>query len=878
MASNNFRTFTITQARIGEPLQFQPALGSKELDELVDAYILGSGPKQDKLSEVTLEFFNLAQVDIYTGLLTRHYNVSVSPTWTHLASPHESQSSGCSPSIFTPSPASSMTFADSGYASLSMTPPTWNMAAASRVAKKAKKVTKKSAEVRLPGFSIMTKDGVDVTSSAGRGTKTKEQREHAHLMRIMKACGDCKRKKIRCDPSHRKPATDMSRSSTTSSGSSRPKTSPPVSVPSLSRTTTRPSPVPSFGNDSIDDFVLFPEDNAASWNPADLSMPEFDENLDLSLFNFDISGLNDFNPTFDFFDQPDFHDQPVTSFQTDRSAAPGSMSYHDPFVVDQYGLDHWASAQGGDTVSHTRPHESFSSQDSGQLDSSFFDGGLHSSTESPTSQTTPSSQVSSFAESFYSNGTVAYQRNAHSASISLPSAEVDWNLLEHGILAPAGADSLSAGSESLNRRERRTVARLERARNLAIKQLLDSMPSNTESISQQTTQSPSASLLTAEADWSLLERGIMALSDVECLSAGSDALSRLERRNIPRLERARSAAITEISPVAEYANALAREDAVSSTPFGGDAQNVSTAVVAASRQAHLQDFAGVLQTRAGNSLIVNPQLEASPHILADQSYQLTTQRTSSTPALSVRSFRKSGSVSPQHSGSSSSGSISGTALDNAASHASGITRPAIALDIITCCILVLASLVLMNVRYSPFVSTCFQAIAAQHHFVPLYLDNGTDMFLQYLEASAFLLPLAATLLAIPHPTSTTVTMPTLAVAVASLLPLSVLLSSFKYIAAAGILSAPLFKQSSKRPFERSLSVRPPFDNNNIAAPIPPRPSPRLGMVEVSGTMTEHQLTFLQSFKSLSSPLGSSKDSSILSMFRGLRPGHHLIST
>jgi hypothetical protein len=62
---------------------------------------------------------------------------------------------------------------------------------------KAKKDTPKAAEARLPGFSIMTKDGIDVTNSAGRGTKTKEQREHAHLMRIMKACDACKKKKIR---------------------------------------------------------------------------------------------------------------------------------------------------------------------------------------------------------------------------------------------------------------------------------------------------------------------------------------------------------------------------------------------------------------------------------------------------------------------------------------------------------------------------------------------------------------------------------------------------------------------------------------------------------------------------------------------------------
>jgi hypothetical protein len=53
-------------------------------------------------------------------------------------------------------------------------------------------------------MKIMTKDGRDVTNSASRGSKTKEQRDHAHLMRIIKACESCKKKKIRCDPSHKK--------------------------------------------------------------------------------------------------------------------------------------------------------------------------------------------------------------------------------------------------------------------------------------------------------------------------------------------------------------------------------------------------------------------------------------------------------------------------------------------------------------------------------------------------------------------------------------------------------------------------------------------------------------------------------------------------
>jgi hypothetical protein len=53
-------------------------------------------------------------------------------------------------------------------------------------------------------MKILTKDGQDVTNTASRGSKTKEQRDHAHLMRIIKACESCRRKKIRCDPSHKK--------------------------------------------------------------------------------------------------------------------------------------------------------------------------------------------------------------------------------------------------------------------------------------------------------------------------------------------------------------------------------------------------------------------------------------------------------------------------------------------------------------------------------------------------------------------------------------------------------------------------------------------------------------------------------------------------
>lgn len=196
MASSNptVSSFTITQPFLGAPLQFLPALGSQELEELVDAYVAGPASKQDKLSEVTIDFYNHATVDLSNGALVRSYDV-VLPSRSFGQSPTQSHSSGLSPSIYSPSPSSMAAFGDFGNAS-TRTPA--NRSRHGRISKKApKKEAKRGAEFSLPGFSIMTKDGVDVTNSAGRGTKTKEQREHAHLMRIMKACEDCKRKKVR---------------------------------------------------------------------------------------------------------------------------------------------------------------------------------------------------------------------------------------------------------------------------------------------------------------------------------------------------------------------------------------------------------------------------------------------------------------------------------------------------------------------------------------------------------------------------------------------------------------------------------------------------------------------------------------------------------
>ncbi|KAI0862892.1 hypothetical protein F4860DRAFT_470835 [Xylaria cubensis] len=240
-ANNSLMGFSVHQPALGAPLQFFPAMGSKQLDEMINAYVPGDASILDKRAAVSMEFFEYSMA---TGDLFKFFMVYGS------ANTSPAMDSGCH-SGFTTSPVMSEAQWDSSTSSRMVSPSS------------SRKSTSANDFSNLPGMKIMTKDGRDVTNSASRGCKTKEQRDHAHLMRIIKACDSCRRKKTKCDPSHKRPAAGASGKVTKkTSKNPRPAAAPPQIAAKHTSTTTE-----------FDQLLFEPSTSLDSFFTDSLSLP-----------------------------------------------------------------------------------------------------------------------------------------------------------------------------------------------------------------------------------------------------------------------------------------------------------------------------------------------------------------------------------------------------------------------------------------------------------------------------------------------------------------------------------------------------------------------------------------------------------------------------
>ncbi|KAM7188523.1 hypothetical protein V8F20_010541 [Naviculisporaceae sp. PSN 640] len=243
-----FYGFTVFQSELGASLVWLPAMGTKELNAMINTYLPGPSSIQDKISLIVMDFSEYRRL---TGDNLKVYAIPTAPSF----------------STATSSPASSALMYDAGYASNFSTSPVvaesqWAESpstssivsfdeTSARSSSTSKRTSASSSKPRAndfanhPGMRIMTKDGRDITNSASRGSKTKEQRDHAHLMRIIKACDSCRKKKVRCDPSHKKRnASQASAAQVEQKSARKPKKQAAVAA--------KPPPTPSTNEFSID--------------------------------------------------------------------------------------------------------------------------------------------------------------------------------------------------------------------------------------------------------------------------------------------------------------------------------------------------------------------------------------------------------------------------------------------------------------------------------------------------------------------------------------------------------------------------------------------------------------------------------------------------
>lgn len=294
--------FSVLQPSLGAPLSWMPAVGTKELEQLINAYLPGPASAQEKRATISVDFFEFAA---QTGENFKYYPVQVSAPQA------------------TRSPASSAFSVSPAMSSMSYGSPSQPSTPASRTASRASGGAKaeKTDYSHLPGMKILTTDGQDVTNSVSRGCKSKEQREHAHLMRVLKACDACKKKKIRCDPSHKRRSSSQASTKAVSKPAKKAKkASPPSASQATSATSCTPAPQASFEFDmdvSLEmDFGDLPSmdiDDILAFNPEPI-----DANIPQDFYgavpqDFDFFLSNEFSPanvsSTDSFDSPA---QPLT--------------------------------------------------------------------------------------------------------------------------------------------------------------------------------------------------------------------------------------------------------------------------------------------------------------------------------------------------------------------------------------------------------------------------------------------------------------------------------------------------------------------------------------------------------------------------------------
>ncbi|KAI0542691.1 hypothetical protein GGR58DRAFT_451584 [Xylaria digitata] len=316
---NSLMGFSVHQPAIGSPLQFFPAMGSQQLDDMIDAYVPGDASILDKRAAVSMEFF---EHSVATGELFKFFMVY--PTLG---------STNTSPTL------------DSGYQSGFTTSPVmsesqWNTYSSQITSlSSSKKASSANDFSNLPGMKIMTKDGRDVTNSASRGCKTKEQRDHAHLMRIIKACDSCRRKKTKCDPSHKRSAASTSSGKVTkkTSRTPRPAAAPPQTAANQASTTTEFDQILSGSSSSLDSFF------AESLNvPTDSFSTEWDQ-----FIQYDEEPTESIPYDYDFFlDPAGFFSPSTTASFSSSSTSPSQLSItpidRDVNITDDttHGHDH----------------------------------------------------------------------------------------------------------------------------------------------------------------------------------------------------------------------------------------------------------------------------------------------------------------------------------------------------------------------------------------------------------------------------------------------------------------------------------------------------------------------------------------------------------
>ncbi|KAH6675837.1 hypothetical protein B0J14DRAFT_373045 [Halenospora varia] len=193
-------SFVVSQSFPGALLTFDPPMHSPELQNLVEKWLPDSSlALSDKYAAVTFTFLKWRDDSCPSGPALRRFAVPI-PEPAHATAKSSGQKRKLHSSSQLLREESNIQAPSSAFQPLE---------SSTKPKTRKKYPPEPPRNMQSTEFSVLTPNTIGNLKNGPRGPKTKLQRDHAWKMRKIGSCNDCRKRKLRCQPNHKRMHTPL---------------------------------------------------------------------------------------------------------------------------------------------------------------------------------------------------------------------------------------------------------------------------------------------------------------------------------------------------------------------------------------------------------------------------------------------------------------------------------------------------------------------------------------------------------------------------------------------------------------------------------------------------------------------------------------------